>query len=90
MVPGALKFFDLPDPVAAIAPREVWIVNAVDPLGHRLGISQVKRQNLRALEAFKLLGADGSIRIRDRRDDEQMTRIYREMTNIMPYGQHLS
>src|SRR5205823_1284975 len=34
VVPGALRYFDLPDLVKSIAPREVRIVKSVDPLGH--------------------------------------------------------
>src|SRR6266705_2170724 len=29
VVPSALKYFDFPDLVAALAPRPVWVVNAV-------------------------------------------------------------
>jgi cephalosporin-C deacetylase-like acetyl esterase len=34
IVPGALRYFDLPDLVKSIAPREVRIVRPVNPLGH--------------------------------------------------------
>lgn len=34
VVPGALRYFDLPDLVRSIAPREVRIDKPVDPLGH--------------------------------------------------------
>ena len=33
IVPGALEDYDLPDLAAAMAPRPVWLVDAVDPLG---------------------------------------------------------
>jgi len=33
VVQGALKYFDLPDLVGALAPRPVTVVNSVDPLG---------------------------------------------------------
>ena len=34
VVPGAPRYFDLPDLVRSIAPREVRIKKPVDPLGH--------------------------------------------------------
>ena len=33
VVPSVLRFYDLPDLVAALAPREVWMVNPVDAVG---------------------------------------------------------
>src|SRR5262249_46484440 len=42
IVPGALKYFDLPDVVAAIAPRKVAIYNAVNPLGQELTLRQLR------------------------------------------------
>jgi len=33
VVQGALKYFDLPELIAALAPRPVTVVNSVDPLG---------------------------------------------------------
>src|SRR5262249_41670091 len=32
IVPGALRLYDFPDLVAALAPRPTWIVNSVDPI----------------------------------------------------------
>jgi cephalosporin-C deacetylase-like acetyl esterase len=36
VVPGVLRYFDLPDLVKSIAPRPVHMVRAVNPLGHEL------------------------------------------------------
>jgi len=79
VVPAALKFYDLPDLVSIIAPRDVWIVNAVDPLGHPLGLSEVKRQYARAVEDFRIAGVANRLRIRDRKTDEEAAKVYREM-----------
>jgi cephalosporin-C deacetylase-like acetyl esterase len=79
MVPRALQVYDLPDLVAALAPREVWLVNATDPLRHQVGSSRVKGQYARASQAFKLAGAESALRLRDRRPDESMAKTYPEM-----------
>src|SRR5439155_25356976 len=52
VAPGMLKSYDLQDLVAALAPRDVWIVGGTDPLGHELPASEVKKENRRALEVF--------------------------------------
>ncbi len=36
IVPSALKFYDLPDVVRALAPRPVWIIDPLGPAGQRL------------------------------------------------------
>ena len=79
MVPRALQVYDLPDLVAALAPRAVWIVNATDPLRRPVGSSQVQGQYARASQAFKLAGAASALRLRDRRPDDSMARTYPEM-----------
>ncbi len=62
IVPSALKYFDLPDVVAAVAPRRVAIYNGVNPLSQELTLGQ-----LRAVYARS--GAALEIGVRDR--DEQ-------------------
>jgi cephalosporin-C deacetylase-like acetyl esterase len=42
IVPGALKAFDLPDLIATLAPRPVWLINTADPLGNRMRAAEVK------------------------------------------------
>lgn len=42
-VPGVLQHYDLPDLVASVAPRPVWIYDAVDPLGRPLSESAVRK-----------------------------------------------
>ncbi len=44
VVPGALKAYDLPELVATLAPRPVWITSAVDPLGHTIGARELQKQ----------------------------------------------
>ncbi len=42
IVPAALKFYDLPDLAASLAPRPVWMINAVNPLGQVLSAPEVR------------------------------------------------
>jgi cephalosporin-C deacetylase-like acetyl esterase len=81
VVPGALKFYDLPDLVATLAPREVWIVNGTDPLGHELPATDVKKEYGRAADAFKQAGAEQAIHIVDRRPGEDAPTTYRALAD---------
>jgi len=78
---GALKFYDLPDLVAALAPREVSIVSGADPLGHELQANAVQKEYSRAVEAYRQMGMERAIHIRNRSADENTTTIYRELTD---------
>ena len=44
IVPSALKYFDLPDVIAAIAPRRVAVFNGVNPLGQEVTVSRLRRE----------------------------------------------
>ena len=80
VAPGMLKYYDLQDLVAAMAPRDVWIVNGTDPMGHELPASEVTKEYRRALEAFSQQGAAQAFHIRDRRPGQDTTPFYREFT----------
>ena len=80
IAPGMLKYYDLQDLVAALAPRDVWIVNGTDPMGHELPASEVTKEYRRALEAFSQQGTAQAIHIRDRMLGQDTTPFYREFT----------
>jgi cephalosporin-C deacetylase-like acetyl esterase len=42
IVPSALKYYDLPDLAGSLAPRPVWIIDAVNPLGQVVPAAQVR------------------------------------------------
>src|SRR5260370_29222315 len=48
VVPSALKYFDLPDVVAALAPRKVGIYNCVNPMGQELPLGRLRSAYARA------------------------------------------
>jgi hypothetical protein len=81
VVPGALKFYDFPDLVASLAPRKVSIVSGADPLGHELPANAVLKEYGRAVEAYRQVGMEHSIHIRDRNPGDDTTTIYRELTD---------
>ncbi|MBI3646082.1 MAG: acetylxylan esterase, partial [Acidobacteriales bacterium] len=53
VVPGALQRFDLPDLAAALAPRESWLVDSMDPMGHVLPPGEAGRQYRGVAEAYR-------------------------------------
>jgi len=42
IVPSALKFYDLPDLAGSLSPRQVWIVDAVNPTGQVMPAAEVR------------------------------------------------
>jgi hypothetical protein len=76
VVPGALKFYDFPDLVATLAPREVSIVSGKDPLGHDLLADTVRKEYSRAVEVYRQMGVEQAIHIRDRSPGEDTATIY--------------
>jgi len=78
VVAGALKSYDFPDLVAALAPRPVWIINGIDPTGHRVDLAELRKQYAAAATVFRLAGSEASIRIAVRQDHERTTRFYRD------------
>ncbi len=78
LVPGALRVYDLSDLVAAVAPRPVWIVDTVDPVGKLVEPEDARREYARSLEAFKALGTETAIHITTRKPDEGFKDAYQE------------
>jgi cephalosporin-C deacetylase-like acetyl esterase len=60
IVPSALKYFDLPDAVAAMTPRKVALFNGVNPLGQEVTIGRMRQEYARA-------GAE--LGVRDRQEE---------------------
>jgi cephalosporin-C deacetylase-like acetyl esterase len=81
VVPGALKFYDLPDLVATLAPRKVSIVSGADPVGHELPANAVRKEYSHAVEAYRQMGVERAIHIQDRSTGEDASMIYRELTD---------
>jgi dienelactone hydrolase len=62
-VPGVLADYDLPDLVAALAPKPVTIRGAVDPEGKPLPAAEVETVYARARAAYRAAGAEDKFKV---------------------------
>jgi cephalosporin-C deacetylase-like acetyl esterase len=53
VIPGVLRSYDLPDLVALVGPRPVWIVDAADPVGQLVALEKVKAEYPRAAKVLR-------------------------------------
>jgi len=82
VVPSALKYFDLPDLVAALAPRPVWVVNAVNGLGHSLPAAEFRVGYAAAARAFKTANASPQLRLAERRSGAPLFSVYADLVHV--------
>jgi cephalosporin-C deacetylase-like acetyl esterase len=80
IVPGALKYFDLPDLVAALVSRPVWIVNAANGLGHPVPRDEIRDTYGVAARAFT--GAGEQIHLQERRPGDSVLTVYAELVRV--------
>lgn len=77
VVTGVLRSFDLPDLVAALAPRQVWIVNAVNALGQQIRTAETNKLYDDSFAAFRVAKADNALLITERNKSESVAKTYR-------------
>lgn len=77
VVTGVLRSFDLPDLVAALAPRQVWIVNAVNALGQQIRTAETSKLYDDSFAAFRVAKADNALLITERNKHESVAKTYR-------------
>ena len=77
-MPSALRFYDLPDLVAALAPREVWVVNPVDAAGNVVQSRQAESKYSFAQQAFHVAGQSNRLHFRNR-GTETILQAYPEL-----------
>ena len=63
VVPGALAHYDLPELAAAIAPRSLAIVSAVDPAGQSLDQERVDKAYKKCRQAYQAKGSEAGFTI---------------------------
>ncbi len=68
---GLLRRFDLPDLVAALAPRSCWLVNSVGPDGETMLEQNVKNRYQNATENYSKLASSERLRFLVRPDQEK-------------------
>src|ERR1043166_6805795 len=79
LVPSVLKHFDLPDVVAALAPRRVVLCGTVNPLGQKLRTDTMRQEYSRVSSAYQAAGVPNAFRIVERdEDDESFAAALRE------------
>jgi pimeloyl-ACP methyl ester carboxylesterase len=78
VVRGVLKAYDLPDLVATLPPRSVWITHTRDPLGKRVGLAEVRKEYARSIDAFRAMGAPRAIHIEVTRPEEKLGPVFEE------------
>ena len=59
-----------------MSPRAVWITDARDPLGKRVGVAELRKRYARSIDAFKAMGAPGSIRIAVTKPEEKLGPVF--------------
>jgi pimeloyl-ACP methyl ester carboxylesterase len=78
VVPSVLRFYDLPDLIAALAPREVWLVNPVDAMGNMVQSRQAESKYTFAQQAFRLTSQPDRLHFRNR-GTETILQAYPEL-----------
>jgi cephalosporin-C deacetylase-like acetyl esterase len=70
VVPSVLKYFDLPDVMAAVAPRPVIVSGTVNPLGQSMRPEDVRKEYARVSATFQNAGARNAFRIVERGEND--------------------
>ncbi|HUQ90753.1 MAG TPA: acetylxylan esterase [Bryobacteraceae bacterium] len=76
VIPGILGRYDLPDLVAAIAPRPVYLSNLRSPRGNLLLRREAEAAYQYPLQAYRAVGKPGALAIGLRRDGEPVAAAY--------------
>jgi cephalosporin-C deacetylase-like acetyl esterase len=76
VVPGVLGKYDLPDLVASLAPRPVWLVNMRSPLGNQVFLREARSEYEYAQAGYAAVGAAGALRLGLRREGESIGAAY--------------
>jgi hypothetical protein len=82
VVPSALKYFDFSDLIAALAPRPVWVVNAVNGLGHSVPATDLRDAYAGAGRAFKAASAEQQLHVTERRPGDQLFSVYADLVHV--------
>jgi hypothetical protein len=69
-VPGILQHFDIPDIAAAVYPRPVWMINALDADGAVLPESAVRERYSQRISVGSIALKEFSVRTTEEDDEE--------------------
>jgi hypothetical protein len=76
VIPGVLGRYDLPDLVASLAPRPLWLVNLRSPRGNQVRLREVRSEYEYARTGYAAVGASGEFKLGRRREDERIAVAY--------------
>ena len=76
VVVGALREYDLPNLIAALAPRPVRLINPVDPLGKRLWPGKARAAYAAAAKVYSDAGAQDALQVLRRRTEAGPADVY--------------
>ena len=76
VIPGVLGKYDLPDLVAALAPRPVWLLNLRSPIGNTVFLRDARHEYAYAASAYAAVGAAEQFRLGLRREGEDIASAY--------------
>lgn len=79
VLPGVLGKYDLPDLVAAVAPRHLRITNVRSPLGNVIFLKDVQSAYGFAVTGYAAAGAPGDFQTGLRRENELLVSAYSEL-----------
>jgi cephalosporin-C deacetylase-like acetyl esterase len=79
VIPGVLQSYDLPDLVAALPPRPVWIVNSVDTLGNLVQQNELSAAHTVSSGSYRMMTATQAFHLRQANPGEPFERIYAEL-----------
>jgi len=79
IVQGALRRYDIADVVGWLAPRPVWVADALDPMGWPVPPAETRKAYARAADAFGRAGAPGKLHLVRRKPGETAASLYAEM-----------
>ena len=82
VVPSALKSFDFPDLIAALAPRPVWVVNAANGLAHSVPTTELRNAYAGASRAFKAASAEQQLHMAERRPGDSLFSVYGDLVHV--------
>ncbi len=76
VIPGVLGKYDLPDLVASLAPRPVWLINLRSPLQNQVFLREATSEYAYAEAAYAAIGARSKLILGLRREGEPLTTAY--------------
>jgi dienelactone hydrolase len=74
-VSGFLRQFDLPDLVAALAPKACWLLNGTGPRGERLSMSSLRDRYRSSVDYYAKHGGQGRLQFLVQPDEERTRAI---------------